>query len=139
MPTLCIHDFEGWCAVLREEGYLGKAPEPDFEQVQRATEDWIKDLCRAHWRRVGDKLIHVKTGVLERTEPEEKSVRYDATGRHWSFKPPPKRDRGRTYSKAEREAFLEERRRQREDMLEDMGQEVTEAQCQGLGMRIVGG
>ena len=85
-------------------------------QVQRATEDWIKDLCRAHWRRVGDKLIHVKTGVLERTEPEEKSIRYDATGRHWSFKPPPKRDRGRTYSRAEREAFLEERARRREEM-----------------------
>jgi hypothetical protein len=107
----------------------------DPVQVQRATEDWIKDLCRAHWRRVGDKLIHVKTGVLERTEPEEKSIRYDATGRHWSFKPPPKRDRGRTYSRAEREAFLEERARRREEM----DQEVTEAQCQGLGIRIVGG
>jgi len=44
LTALCIHDFEGWCAVLREEGYLSKAPEPET-------------LCRSNEQpRIGSKI-----------------------------------------------------------------------------------
>jgi hypothetical protein len=121
LPTLCLHDHEGWCEVLREEGHLPRdSGEVDLFQARRATEDWIKELCRAYRRQHADKLIHVRTGVLKRTEPppEERSIRFDPGGGHWSFKPGHKRDRGRTYSRAEIEAFLEERAELRAEALE---------------------
>lgn len=164
LPALCIHDYEGWSEVLRDAGYLSQSQDMDTDRVRRATEDWIKDLCRAHWRQVADAQIHVRTGILAREEPppEERSIRFDPGGRHWSFKPGDSKDKGRTLSKAERDEFLTRREDLRRIRVEgalarfrspepgsreyleqhDEGEapdrDVTEAQCQGLGMRITG-
>lgn len=165
LPAVAIHDLEAWTAILKEQGHMPEDGDGNVNNVRQATEGLIKDWVRQYRRDQADALVgHVRTGILARIEPEDKATNWTPTsGGHWSFKPF-KREKGRTFSKQEMEEFL----RQRADLLDikvegDLAklrkavafeeycawadersedteaQEVTEAQCQDHGMRIVGG
>ena len=144
LGNITVADPATWTEILHEENVLpfwrdGK--ELTEAQLRDATEKLISEMCQDRRREKAEEILqraaNIRTGYIERQAPLDPaeppamfSTNFSAGG-HWSFRPGQKKDRGRTFTAAELEDFLDERA--------DLQEDLTEAEVmQERGMRIIG-
>lgn len=142
ISSLTIADPKMWTEILHDQSVLpfwcdGK--ELTADQLRDATQRLIGEWCQKRRRQKAERILQqcekIRTGAIEREPPPDPpeppalfSARLSAGG-HWSYRPGQQKDRGRTFTEEEIEAFLE--------MRSDL-EEVTEAEVsQENGIRII--